>query len=81
MRNVNIFWMDICMSLIFTNGNNISFRAKDEERFEVTVDAVDSQGLYQWIAQYGNRMKIESPVECIENYKKYLQDALMQYES
>lgn len=62
-------------------GNNISFRAKDEERFEVTVDAVDSQGLYQWIAQYGNRMKIESPVECIENYKKYLQDALMQYES
>lgn len=60
-------------------GNNVSFRDKGEERFTVSVDVADSEGFYQWLAQFGSNIKIESPKKCIEKYKQFLTDTLEQY--
>lgn len=61
-------------------GNNISFRSQEEGRFVARVDVAESEGFYEWIAQFGNKMKIESPKEFVEGYKRFLLDALGQYE-
>lgn len=55
-------------------GNTISFRNQGEDRFVVNVNSADSRGFYEWIARYGSSMKIESPKECIDTYKAYLQE-------
>lgn len=60
-------------------GKNISFRAQGTERFVATVDVVDSEGFYQWLAQFGNKMRIENPAESIEGFKQFLLDTLEQY--
>lgn len=60
-------------------GNGISFRTKDSEHFITSVDVADSEGFYQWIAQFGNNMRIEAPKECVESFKRFLLDTLNQY--
>lgn len=61
-------------------GNAISFHDQGNERFSVYVNVADSEGFYQWMAQFGCNMKIEGPAECVDRYKKFLQETLMQYE-
>lgn len=61
-------------------GNKLSFRDEGEDRFSVRVNAVVSEGFYQWIAQFGSNMKIEGPKECVTQYKEYLKDTLKLYE-
>lgn len=60
-------------------GKEISFRPNGTERFVTSIDVVDSEGLYQWLAQFGNKMRIEAPAECIEGFKRFLADTLSQY--
>ena len=60
-------------------GNTIAFKDKDKDRFWAFVDAADSRGFYEWIAQYGANMKIEAPGSCIDKYKSFLIETLEQY--
>ncbi len=60
-------------------GSNLSFRDDGDDRFIVNIDVADSRGFYEWLAQYGSRMKLERPQECIEKYKIFLQETLDLY--
>lgn len=60
-------------------GSNLSFRNQGDDRFVVYVNAADSRGFYEWIAQYGAYMKIEGPQECIDKYKSFLLETLELY--
>lgn len=61
-------------------GNDIVFFDQAEGRFVTHIKVAESDGFYEWIAQFGNRMKIESPQEFVDGYKKFLLDAIEQYE-
>lgn len=60
-------------------GRDLIFIDKPNDMVAVNVTVAEGEGFYQWIAQYGVNMKIESPDECIEEYKKFMKDALEQY--
>ena len=60
-------------------GNKLLFRDQGADRFSVYVNASDSRGFYEWIAQFGANMKIEHPKDCIEKYKRFLAETLEQY--
>lgn len=61
-------------------GSNLTFRDQGEDRFSVYVDVADSRGFYEWIAQYGAYVRIESPNECIDKYRNFLLETLELYE-
>lgn len=60
-------------------GSNITFINQGDDRFKVRINASDSLGFYQWIAGFGNSIKIDGPDECIDGFKQFLKDALEQY--
>ena len=61
-------------------GNDLMFRDCGEDMFVVNIEAADSEGFYQWIAQFGSNLKIENPEECREMYREFLKRTLEQYE-
>lgn len=60
-------------------GKDISIRAKGDNRFLAGIEVADSRGFYEWLAQFGNRMRIEEPAECIQGFKQFLLETLEQY--
>ncbi len=60
-------------------GSNLTFRDQGLDRFIVGIEVATSRGFYEWIAQFGAKMKIEGPGECIEKYKKFLTETLEMY--
>lgn len=60
-------------------GNRLMFQNQGDGRFAVYVRVSDREGFYQWISRFGSSMKIESPEECVEKHKKFLQKAIDQY--
>ncbi len=60
-------------------GNDLSFRDQGKDRFIVYVKAANARGFYEWIARYGNEMKIEGPRECVKAYKIFLTETLELY--
>ena len=55
------------------------FRDEPDERFSVNIDVAEGEGFYQWLAQFGKNIKIESPDKCIDEYKKFVKAALDMY--
>ena len=60
-------------------GRDIMFRDEPDERFSVNIDVAEGEGFYQWLAQFGKNIKIESPDKCIDEYKKFVKAALDMY--
>ena len=60
-------------------GRDIMFRDEPDERFSVNIDVAEGEGFYQWLAQFGKNIKIESPDKCIDEYKEFVKAALDQY--
>jgi len=61
-------------------GRDLMFRDEKDERFSVNINVAEGEGFYQWLAQFGKNMKIESPQESIDQYKAFVKAALDQYD-
>jgi len=55
-------------------GAGISLRVVDAEHFTVSCQVKVSATFFSWIAQYGDKVKIESPAEVKDQFVKFLKD-------
>ena len=62
-----------------TFGKDIWTQEDEEDFFTISVHAVDGKGLYQWLAQYGEHVKVLSPQDVVDRHCQYLWDVLDQY--
>lgn len=60
-------------------GRDISLRLMDEDTFRVRVTVKVSNQFYGWLTGLGKGVKMLSPREEVENYKKYLKKILKEY--
>ncbi|MDL2298272.1 WYL domain-containing protein [Synergistaceae bacterium OttesenSCG-928-D05] len=61
-------------------GKEAHFSEDRDGGFSVTLRVVDNRGLYQWLAHYGESVKVLSPDTVVEHYLAYLGDILKNYE-
>lgn len=60
-------------------GRDVMMRDNSDDRFVAYLHVADSRGFYQWVAQFGDQMKIEGPEECVEHFVDFLRESLAQY--
>lgn len=60
-------------------GAGISLRALDSDHFAVSCQVKISGTFFSWIAQYGEKVKIQSPQEVKEQFIGFLENILKQY--
>lgn len=60
-------------------GTDISLRPMDEDTFRARITVKVSNQFYGWLAGLGKGVKMLSPREEVENYKKYLKRLLKEY--
>lgn len=61
-------------------GKNITIQSKDGQTFTAKVRVVVSGQFFGWLSGLGIGAKIETPQEVAEEYRRYMQDLLRQYE-
>lgn len=60
-------------------GDRIHLRRENENRYSVTVKADISPTFYSWFFMLGNKVKLVSPQNVVEEYKKTLKDNIEIY--
>ena len=58
---------------------DVMLLSKDEDAITVGVDAVDSEGLYYWLLQYGDKVTAVAPEQVVEKMKGKLQAIAERY--
>ena len=53
-------------------GKNIIIKKIDEDKLEVTVDIAVSSQFFGWVTSFSDKIKIISPKNVVEDYKKHL---------
>lgn len=61
-------------------GNHIVFRDDGEGYFLARIKIARNEGFYQWLAAYGDNIRIQSPQIAVDEFKEYLKRTMMQYE-
>ena len=60
-------------------GSNIFIRQESENTFQVSIKAVLSPQFYAWLFGLGNRVKIISPQNAIDEYRTRVEAVKSQY--
>lgn len=61
-------------------GQDVWIIDESEEAFTIFVKLAESQGLYQWLAQYGQAIRVLAPQNVIDAYRAYLRGIQEQYD-
>lgn len=61
-------------------GKEVLIGKVDENSFYICIKVAVSSTFFGWIAQFGNKVKVLSPENVVEKYKKHTRDILAQYE-
>ena len=61
-------------------GKDIIIGKFDDASFHIWIKVAVSSTFFAWIAQFGNKVKVLSPVTVVEQYKNHLCDILAQYD-
>lgn len=60
-------------------GDNIHLRKENEEEYAVTIKADVSPTFFSWVFMLGNKIKITSPQNVVEEYRKILKENIDNY--
>lgn len=60
-------------------GDNIHLRKENEEEYAVTIKADVSPTFFSWVFMLGNKIKIISPQNVVEEYRKILKENIDNY--
>lgn len=61
-------------------GEDIPVRKDGDDHFIARIEAADSEGLVNWVCQYGSMIEVTEPPEVRERVKKRLEEAVRIYE-
>ena len=57
-------------------GTEVNIYKIDDDYYSATITAQENDGLYQWLMQFGDRIRVVSPENVREKLKQRLLDAL-----
>lgn len=60
-------------------GRDVESTSADEERARVYVTVMKSPAFYGWLAQFGDRVRVEKPASLAAEYRDYLADIVAAY--
>ncbi len=73
--------LDLREEIMDRFGSKIPLLAIDINHFETVINAAISDGLVSWIMQYGNKIKVKSPIYLAEMVKEKAELIMAQYNS
>lgn len=73
------FDKDLVNQVLDRFGTTITLRNDNDERFSISSQVKVSSTFYSWIAQFGNKVKIESPEAVREQFVEFLENIIHSY--
>ena len=71
-----VYTGDVVKGIIDQFGMGISVWQIDEEHFRTRVKVCTSPTFYGWVFQWGGKVRIEGPVEVLEEYQEMVQKSV-----
>lgn len=73
------FHKDLVNQVLDRFGTGVTFRIVDSEHFSISCQVKVSATFFSWIAQYGNKVKVESPLEVKKQFVDFLKSIVDLY--